>query len=90
MSHVYFKKRQCRPVEFKGQGPLTCLGLCLQFDFPVLMPHLLLVLVKAGDVVIALVTPGTLVRGSIVEDLTVREKVVLALTSIPYRPMSTV
>ena len=21
MSHVDFKKRQCRPVEFKGQGP---------------------------------------------------------------------
>ena len=23
MSHVNFKKRPCRPVEFKGQGPLA-------------------------------------------------------------------
>ena len=23
MSHVDFKKRQCRPVEFRGQGPLS-------------------------------------------------------------------
>ena len=53
------------------------------------MPHLPLVLKKAGNVVIALVAPGALVRGSVVEDLTVREKVVLALTSMP-RLMSTV
>ena len=24
MSHVDFKKRPCRPAEFKGQGPPTC------------------------------------------------------------------
>ena len=24
MSPVEFKKMQCRPVEFKGQGPLSC------------------------------------------------------------------
>ena len=24
MSHVDFKKRPCRPVEFKGQGPSSC------------------------------------------------------------------
>ena len=41
------------------------------------MPHLPLVLVKAGNIVIALVAPGALVRGSIVEDLTVCVQVVV-------------
>ena len=38
MSHVDFKKRACRPVDFKGQGPQHChstgvLAACGQYAY---------------------------------------------------------